>query len=172
MDVRIDLPPALPSAPFETGGAGPLRGLLERAVRTVLEAEGIEPHPAGGLSVTLADDGTMGELNRRYLQRTGPTDVIAFPLWEAGEPVVGDIYVGWEQAVRQAEDEEVEPREELVRLVVHGTLHVLGWDHPDEPGLRPGSPMGVRQEELVRAVEGGGPGASGPTDPPEAPRRP
>jgi probable rRNA maturation factor len=153
-------------ASFGPGGVSSLVALLERTVRTVLEAEGIDPHPAGGISVTLGDDGTMAELNRRYLERDGPTDVIAFALWETGEPVVGDVYVGWEQALRQAGDEGVDPREELVRLVVHGTLHALGWDHPDDPERRAGSPMGIRQEELVRAVGAGGRESAGPSAPP------
>jgi probable rRNA maturation factor len=108
----------------------------------------------GEVSVALVDDRAIADLNLVHLGCEGPTDVIAFALFEAGEPVVGDVYVGVEQAVRQAEEAGVTLEEELVRLVVHGTLHVLGLDHPDEAGARPASPMYVRQEALVREVLG------------------
>lgn len=125
-------------------------GLLGRAVEGVLEAEDV---PAAEISVALLDDDGMRRLNREHLGRDRPTDVLAFPLWEEGEDrVVGDVYVGLEQAERQAQDEGVPLDEELVRLAVHGTLHVLGWQHPDEAREREASPMFRRQEELVRAV--------------------
>jgi probable rRNA maturation factor len=106
------------------------------------------------ISLALVDDATMGELSRAHLGKEGPTDVLAFALYQEGEPVLGDVYVGLEQARRQAADAGVSLREELVRLVVHGTLHVLGMDHPAEGRARARSPMYVRQEALVREVLG------------------
>lgn len=131
------------------GGAGeaPL-DLLERGVRHVLEVEGIDE---GEVSVTLLDDGGIRTLNREYLERDRVTDVIAFALHDPGEPVLGDVYLGHEQARRQAREHGVPPDEELLRLAVHGTLHVLGHEHPDEPG-REDSPMFRRQEDHVRRV--------------------
>lgn len=140
------------------GGPGGRRweGLLEGAVRRVLESEGIA---AAEVSVALLDDEAIRRLNREHLGRDRPTDVLAFSLWEEGEPVVGDVYLGLEQAVRQAEDEGVPLAQELVRLAVHGTLHVLGWDHPEEAAARADSPMFRLQERLVRAVVEEEPGA-------------
>jgi probable rRNA maturation factor len=123
--------------------------LLESAVRTVLGAEGLEE---GEVSVALLADADIRALNRTHLSRDRVTDVIAFRLEVEGRPVVGDVYLGWEQALRQAAAAGVAPEEELVRLVVHGTLHVLGWDHPAEPGERESSAMYRRQEELVAQV--------------------
>ena len=121
---------------------------LERAVRHVLDGEG---RAEGEVSVTLLDDGGIRELNREYLERDFVTDVIAFALHEPDTPVLGDVYIGFEQCRRQAAECGVDPGEELLRLVVHGTLHVLGYDHP-EGEERTRSPMFERQEALVRAL--------------------
>lgn len=143
--------------------------LVARAVRRVLERQEV---PAAEISVALVDDEAMSRLNRDHLGRDRPTDVLAFPLWEEGESmVVGDVYLGLEQARRQAEAEGVAVAEELVRLAIHGTLHVLGWDHPEASGAREDSPMFRRQEELVREVVRSREGGSGPArldrNPPE-----
>lgn len=123
--------------------------LLERAVTATLDAGG-----AGDaeVSLTLLDDDGIRALNARWLERDRPTDVIAFTLGTA--PVLlGDVYLGVEQARRQAVEYGVPLAEELVRLAVHGTLHVLGHDHP-EGAERVESPMFALQEELVRALMG------------------
>lgn len=127
-----------------------LAHLLEAAVRHTWTAEG---RGAGEVSLTLLDDDAIAGLNRTYLGRDGPTDVIAFSLGNPGDASspVGDVYVGAAQAARQAREYGVTLEEELVRLTVHGTLHVLGYDHP-EGEERLHSPMFVRQEELVRAL--------------------
>ena len=120
--------------------------LLRSAVDLVLRDAGVSD---GEISLALLDDQAIRELNRTYLGRDRPTDVIAFALHEEGESVLGDIYVGHEQAVRQAGDMAVPLIEELVRLAIHGTLHVLGHDHP-ETDARFDSDMFRLQERLVR----------------------
>jgi probable rRNA maturation factor len=127
--------------------------LLERAVHRTLVGEGVRE---GEVSVALLADADIRELNRRHLGHDAVTDVISFALHAAGEPVLGDVYLGGDQARRQAEDEGVPTDEELVRLAVHGTLHVLGWDHPDDADQRVRSPMWTRQETVVAEVMGGG----------------
>ncbi|HEV8215576.1 MAG TPA: rRNA maturation RNase YbeY, partial [Gemmatimonadaceae bacterium] len=65
------------------------------------------------------------------------------------DPVVGDVYIAPDMARENARDAKVPVREEIARLVVHGTLHVLGYDHPDgEDRVR--SPMWRRQERIIR----------------------
>lgn len=103
----------------------------------------------GEVSLALLDDEAMARLNAHHLGHEGPTDVISFALYSEGEPVVGDIYLGYSQAARQAHEEGVTLEEELVRLAIHGTLHVLGLDHPDAAADRPGSEMYLLQEVLV-----------------------
>jgi probable rRNA maturation factor len=137
-------------------GSGPAAcaAALERAVRRTLASAGCR---RGEISVALLDDVEITELNRRYLRKDRPTDVLAFSLGEPGD-VVGDVYIGFEQAARQAENLGVATCEELVRLAVHGTLHVLGHDHPEGPE-RDTSEMFRLQERIVResmeALDGG-----------------
>ena len=129
-----------------------LAALLERAVRHALAVEEVDE---GELSVALLDDAAIQALNAAHLGHDSPTDVISFALHDAGEPPLGDVYLGVEQARRQAAEAGVDEAEELVRLAVHGTLHVLGWDHPEDEA-RLGSPMWARQERIVTEVMRGG----------------
>lgn len=122
--------------------------LVRTAALAVLEAESVED---AILSVALLDDEAIADLNRRYLHHDGPTDVLSFPLHEPGEDPDGDVYIGYEQAIRQARDLGIPPSEELVRLAIHGTLHLLGYTHPDGEE-REGSNLWRRQETLVEAV--------------------
>ncbi|MDH5760019.1 MAG: rRNA maturation RNase YbeY [Gemmatimonadota bacterium] len=138
MDVLIDLPEEWEAR----------RGSLERAVRHVLEAEGWSE---GEISLTLLDDVRIQALNRTYLAHDRPTDVISFSLGREGGPPLGDVYVGVDQARRQSAELGVPVEEELVRLAVHGTLHVLGYDHP-EGDERTDGEMFLRQEELVGEI--------------------
>lgn len=123
-------------------------GEIEHAVLRVLAAEGAD---AAELSVAVVGDAEIERLNLEYLQHEGPTDVISFPLSASGGRVVGDVYVGADQARRQAAELEVPLAEEVLRLAIHGTLHVLGYEHPQDEG-REGSPMYERQEALLRTV--------------------
>ena len=95
----------------------------------------------------------MRALNRRAFGRDRVTDVIAFEL-----PLVagagGDVYLCPAVAHTSAGALGVPPREELVRLLVHGTLHALGYDHPEHGG-RANSAMWRRQERYVRQLRAG-----------------
>ncbi len=124
------------------------RARLRRAVRRTLEQEGATE---AEVSLTLVDDDAIRKMNRDYLGRDRPTDVLAFSLGDDEGHPLGDVYVGVREARRQAEAHGVPLDEELVRLAVHGTLHVLGYDHP-EGAQRAESPMFRRQEDLVRRV--------------------
>lgn len=128
-------------------GDGPAELLESAVLRTLREAGARDAE----ISLTLLDDAGMRALNQSWLGRDRFTDVIAFSLGD--EPLVGDVYVGLEQARRQADELGVELHEELVRLAIHGTLHVLGHEHP-EGEERVTSPMFALQERLVQEVMG------------------
>jgi probable rRNA maturation factor len=130
------------------GGATGTERLVRHAARAACAAAGTAD---ADLSVTLLGDDAIAELNDRYLSHQGPTDVLSFPLHAAGERPVGDIYIGIDQALRQAEAHAVDAREEVARLAAHGTLHVLGHDHPEGPA-RTRSRMWKLQEEVVARV--------------------
>ena len=104
----------------------------------------------GEISVTLLADDEVRAMNRDYLEKDHTTDVIAFSLGD-GDAIMGDVYIGYEQALRQAADLGVDEAEELARLAIHGTLHVLGHDHP-EGDERAESPMFELQERILREV--------------------
>lgn len=120
---------------------------VRRAVRTVLAAEGTGP---AALNVTFLSSQRMRATHRRALGRDRATDVIAFGM-RHGALLVGDVYVCPPAAAASAARFGVPLREEVVRLVVHGTLHALGYDHPAGPA-RLGSSMWRRQERYVRAA--------------------
>jgi len=122
------------------------RAAAAALARRVLAAEGVR-HAA--LSVTFVGRRRMRSLNRRFLGRDRETDVIAFALPGAPGPLVGDVYCAPDVAAREARRFGVTPREELRRLVVHGVLHVLGYDHPAGES-RTRSAMWKRQERLLR----------------------
>ena len=120
--------------------------LLKQAINQTLIEEG----RTGEFSITLLGDQEMEKLNTRYLGRNVTTDVLAFSMG-TDELALGDVYVCVDQASRQAKEHEIPLDEELVRLVVHGALHVLGHDHPEGSG-RFTSSMFKLQERLVRQV--------------------
>ena len=123
------------------------RARVAEIARAVLREERVRD---AMLSISFVSNSTIRSLNRKHLGRSGETDVIAFSFRRAGRgaPVVGDVYIAPDVARASARVNAVTVREELVRLVVHGTLHVLGYDHP-ESEARTRSPMWRKQERLV-----------------------
>ena len=118
--------------------------------RAVLEAEGVRD---ASISFAFVRPSTIATVNREHLGHKGPTDVISFPLAPAaGAPLGGDVYICPDVAARNAVEHGVGLREEIARLVVHATLHVLGHEHPEGEG-REASAMWRRQEELLSTFE-------------------
>lgn len=105
------------------------------------------------LSITFVGKAAMSELNRRYLRHRGVTDVISFGLGRNGKrgAVIGDIYICPEVARGNAKRQGIPIGEEVLRLVVHGTLHVLGHDHPTGVS-RTSSSMWRKQERILARV--------------------
>jgi probable rRNA maturation factor len=128
---RLPLPPAL----------------VRRVVTRVLEGERRDAL----VSVTFLGRDAMRRLNAEHKGRDVPTDVLAFALTDGAGRAVGDVYVCPWVAAREAKARGVSLREELVRLLVHGTLHALGRTHPEGEG-RTRSPMWRRQERYVGAL--------------------
>jgi probable rRNA maturation factor len=114
-------------------------GLAELARRTLV-AEG---RRRCELSLSFVDEDEMGDLHRRFMGEEGPTDVLSFPMGDVDEDglyVLGDVVIAPAVAARHNTDD---PEAELRLLVVHGILHVLGYDH-EESGER--AEMWRRQE--------------------------
>ena len=122
---------------------------VERIVSAVLAGE----RRRAQLSVTFLGRDAMRRLNARYKGRSRPTDVIAFPLHDAAGEIIGDIYICPWVAQREARTRRIPLRQELTRLLVHGTLHVLGYTHPEsDEAARSASTMWRKQERYVEAL--------------------
>jgi probable rRNA maturation factor len=98
---------------------------LHRLVRYVLQAEGIE---RACLSLAIVEDSTMQQLHERFLNVHSPTDVLSFPLGDDGGPLEGEVVVNAQQAARVAHELGCSAEGELFLYVVHGTLHLCGYD--------------------------------------------
>lgn len=89
------------------------------------------------LSVTFVDDRYIQKLNKTYLNRDYPTDVLAFPIDEITSPdneqeqILGDIYISLDRAKEQSIEYQVSFNEEVTRLLLHGIFHLLGDDHKE-----------------------------------------
>jgi probable rRNA maturation factor len=126
-----------------------------------LDALGV--HPQAEVSLLAVDLEAMAALHEQWMDEPGPTDVLSFPMdeltergsWEVepshpGPALLGDIVVCPEFAIRQAAEHGHPFRHEMHVLVVHGLLHLLGYDHADPEQEKE---MFARQERLVAAFE-------------------
>lgn len=100
------------------------RRQISTLVREIIREEG---RSAGSISVILVDDEYLLDVNRKYLNHNYKTDVIAFDLDE-GESIEGEIYVSVDRARVQARRYKVSVEKEIMRLAVHGILHLAGWE--------------------------------------------
>ena len=100
------------------------RGRVEGMVRDLLRREKMR---SASVSVVFTDDRLSRRINRKFFRHDRPTDVMSFPLEERG-PIEGEVYVNLDQAARQARTYRVTLANETARLVIHGTLHLLGYD--------------------------------------------
>jgi len=122
-------------------------GLVRRVVETVLRSEGREAL----ISVTFLGRDSMRRLNAEHKGHDRPTDVLTFALTDPTGRIAGDVYICSWVARQEAKARGIGFREELIRLIVHGTLHALGREHPEGPE-RTRSAMWRRQERYVEAL--------------------
>ena len=109
----------------------------------------------GELSILFTDDAHIAHLNKKYLGRDGPTDVIAFPMATGSESdvksgMLGDIVISVDRAICEAKDF-VEPlKETIYRLLIHGLLHLFNYDHERSP--REARIMRKEEERLLALI--------------------
>lgn len=124
-------------------------------VRKVLGNLGL---PEAELSLMLVDDREMQELNRRFLGRDKPTNVLAFSMRE-GEfsslhpHLLGDLVISIETAKRQSKSSDLSEMEMLILLLIHGILHLIGYEH--ERGKKEAREMAMKQKELFQMIKAG-----------------
>ena len=145
----------LPPVPAEVGSSAPEelevrvadhqhlfqvdRSLLRRAARQVLGDFGIR---RGQVTIAVVRDQAIRRLNRLYLREDEPTDVLSFPLEKSGDILEGEIIVSSETALTQARLCGNDPQGELLLYVIHGALHLVGFDDH-----RPQDRAKMRQQE-------------------------
>jgi probable rRNA maturation factor len=118
-----------------------------RLVREVLLAEN---RASASISIALVDNDTIHRLNRLHLSHDWPTDVITFPLPGPDEPALsGELVVSTEMAVALAQEAGDEPWRELALYLVHGLLHLCGYDDSSEADR---AAMKHRQARLLESV--------------------
>ncbi len=106
------------------------RAHMRQVVRTVLAGEDVANYE---ISLAFVDNPTIHRLNLRYLQHDEPTDVLSFPLSEqSASKLAGELVLGVEVAVEQAAARGHDVQTELTLYVVHGLLHLCGYDDHDE----------------------------------------
>jgi probable rRNA maturation factor len=108
------------------------------------------------LSVLLVSDRRIQQLNRQYLARNRPTDVLAFAQWEGGGEALhpdwlGDVVISAETAEEQAAQEGTGLNQELDLLLVHGILHLIGYEHTG--ASEEAAVMGRKQRQLLRRIQ-------------------
>jgi probable rRNA maturation factor len=108
-----------------------LRKRLRLLIHRILAGEN---HDKWEMTLILTDSRHLRRLNRRYRKKDLVTDVISFALRDGvdsqfGGKSLGDVFISLPRARRQAREFGVRPQEEICRLAVHGTLHLLGYDH-------------------------------------------
>lgn len=125
--------------------------LIKELVGSILEKlslTGVE------VSITLTDDQTIRNINREWRGKDKPTDVLSFPQDDSigyRYRVLGDVVISLPYARRQAEEIGLTYREEVLRLLVHGILHLLGYDH--ERSQEDERVMFALQEEIINHLK-------------------
>ena len=110
------------------------RGRMREIVRTVLEGESVAD---AEISLAFVDNATIQQLNKRYLQHDEPTDVLSFPLSEPNaKRLAGELVIGAEVARAQAESRGHDVQAELALYVIHGLLHLCGYDDKSEAAAK------------------------------------
>ncbi len=123
---------------------------LERIADRILQHAG---RTGTELSLSLIGNRRMQKLNARYRHRARPTDVLAFAAREAPQPatpLLGDVVISLDTARRQAREAGHPIDRELVMLVIHGVLHLLGYDH--ERSAREARRMQKKERAILRAL--------------------
>jgi probable rRNA maturation factor len=112
--------------------------------------------PEAELSILIVDDQQIAQLNHQYLKREGPTNVIAFPMRrgpfsDVAPDLLGDVVISADTAEREAQRAGISTQDRFDQLLIHGTLHLLGYDHEHSPA--DASKMQEKEKELLQLLQ-------------------
>ena len=106
--------------------------VVTNAENRVQEAAVLALDEAGVVTVSLTDDETVADLNRRFRDKSGPTNVLSFPAPDTARPFLGDVILAFGVCRREAAEQGKSLDDHLSHLVIHGVLHLRGHDHVDD----------------------------------------
>lgn len=149
LEVAVQQEVGWPEADWEATA----QGAVAEAIRQSPYADWLSRSLMIEVSVRLTDDAEVRRLNREYRHKDAPTNVLSFPMVQPdlleglansddGEVLLGDIVLARETCAREAEEKSVAFADHAMHLIVHGTLHLLGFDH-----------MGDSEAETMEAIE-------------------
>ena len=126
---------------------------IQKTAQAVLNAL---DYPNGELSILIVDDPQIAKLNQQYLSRIGPTNVIAFPMREGpfadlAPQLLGDVVISAETSHREGQSIGITPEKRFNQLLIHGILHLLGYDH--EQNEKEAQRMETKSRELLSRIE-------------------
>jgi probable rRNA maturation factor len=128
--------------------------LVRKAARAALKGAGVATLPGAELAIALADDAMVRQANRGFRQKDRPTNVLSFPAVPpermATSPFLGDVIIAYETVAAEAAAEDKPFVDHLTHLVVHGVLHILGYDHMTKADAE----LMERRETLILASLG------------------
>jgi probable rRNA maturation factor len=122
------------------------RKSVREVARAVLEGEAVKDYE---ISLAFVDNATIHRLNKQFLQHDEPTDVLSFPLGEGGGKLSGELVVGVEVALASAQDGGHDVQAELALYVIHGLLHLCGYDDHEEDDILE---MRLRERHYLRLL--------------------
>ena len=130
-----------------------IKAKLRKRAQAILNALG---SPEGELSILVVDDSEIKTLNKKYLNRSSPTNVIAFPMKEGefsdiNPQLLGDVVISIETTGREALQSGISTEERFAQLLVHGILHLFGFDH--EKSEQDARKMDKKSNELLKLIE-------------------
>ncbi len=121
-----------------------------REIRRIARHAAPERWEGGAVDIIFVNDDAITSLNHEYFGKNRPTDVIAFPLEDEppteGDPTMGEVVISVETARREAEARGLKAEDELALYIVHGILHLAGYDDTDEVGRKE---MYAREREVL-----------------------
>lgn len=109
----------------------------------------------GELSILIVDDPEIAKLNKAYLDRSGPTNVIAFPMQQGqfghiSPNLLGDVVISVDTAAREAQDVSMAIESRFDQLLVHGILHLFGFDH--KKMSQEAEAMMIKERQLLKLL--------------------
>jgi probable rRNA maturation factor len=125
---------------------------IRKTAKTILNALECDD---GELSILIVDDPEIAKLNKTYLGRTGPTNVISFPMQdgqfgEINPNLLGDVVISLDTVAREAQENSISVEARFQQLLIHGILHLLGFEHEKRP--EQAREMMNKEEELLRLL--------------------